>query len=214
MLPLINLVAPGFLCLAFFFLLLMNRDCRRIWKGCFATCNRIVELCKPPPRKLRAETDRSRCSSTLTVLSDRRDSEPYADNRIDLLGRTKRKRSYLFPRHVTRLKLKGKRPRSSTSSLPAVSPKKTVSERNSEIDILVTPPPNELGGRSRSHSAPVFSLEETNLNVNVNERNNTAILSTNPRAENALECSISEGSEVKSETDTFIRETEECSSTL
>lgn len=191
----------------------MNRDCRRIWKGCFATCNKIVELCKPPPRKLRAETDRSRCSSTLTVLSDRRDSEPYADNRIDLLGRTKRKRSYLFPRHVTRLKLKGKRRRSSTSSLPAVSPKKTVSERYSEVDILVTPPPNELGGRSRSHSFPVFPLEETNLNVNVNvnERNNTAILSTNPRAENALECSISEGSEVNSETDTFTRVTEECS---
>lgn len=213
MLPLINLVAPGFLCLVFFFLLFMNKDCRQIWKGCFGKCKKICELCKPPPTKLRAETDRSRCSSTLSVLFDRRLSDPHADSKIDPVVLAKIK-PYLFPSHAAAIDSTAKHPRSSTLSLPATSKETTVSQRNSEVEILVTPPPNDLeAAQFRSHSLPVLVRKELGTQATTKHDDET-ILSKSLHAEDALECSISENSDVHSETETFVRKPEECSTKL
>ena len=203
-LPLINLVAPGFLCLVFFSLLFMNKDCREIWKGCFAKCCKIFELCKPFETKLRAETNRSRCSSTLTVLSDRKDSFPYAAKRVDP-----------DPSHVGRFLMKAKNQRSSSlTALPMVQPNKTAVERNSVIEIIVSPPPIELDERSRSHSVPVFLSKEIDAQV-TSKLNKEGVSSVNPPEGNASECSSIADSDMNSETDIFIREaTKEYSSRL
>lgn len=64
-------VSPGFMCMMFFFLLFMNKDCRKIWTSCFKRIGRPVNNLSKP----RAETTRSRCSSTLTFLGDRKLSD-------------------------------------------------------------------------------------------------------------------------------------------
>lgn len=48
----------------------MNKDCRDIWISCFQKIARISNITKP-----RSDTTKSRCSSTLTVLNDRRLSD-------------------------------------------------------------------------------------------------------------------------------------------
>lgn len=144
---LISVVAPGIVCLVFFFLLLMNKDCRNIWIGCFRKFIKLFEFCKPAPMKIGADTNRSRCSSTLTVLSDhRRDSELFP------------RQSFIFPNDNPTLDLdvKPMRPRASTLNLPVNKRTKTVS--NLDIEILVTPPPNDFSPRERCHSVPVFLL--------------------------------------------------------
>lgn len=147
-------MAPGIVCLVFFFLLLMNKDCRNIWIGCFRKVTKLFEFCKPPPMKIRADTNRSRCSSTLTVLSDhRRDSELFP------------RQSFLFPNDSPTLDLDLKliRPRASTLNLPVKKPTTTVS--NLDIDVLVTPPP-DFSPRGRCHSVPVFLLKEPMTQMN------------------------------------------------
>ena len=127
----------------------MNKDCRNIWIGCFRKFTKLFEFCKPAPMKIRADTNRSRCSSTLTVLSDhRRDSELFP------------RQSLLFPNDSPPLDLNLKpiRPRASTLNLPVK--KQTITGSNLDIDILVTPPPNEFNPRGRCHSVPVFLLNE------------------------------------------------------
>lgn len=57
--------------MVFFFLLFMNKDCRKIWTSCFQRITRINNITKP-----RSDTSRSRCSSTLTItLGDRKLSD-------------------------------------------------------------------------------------------------------------------------------------------
>lgn len=189
-------MAPGFLCLVFFSLLFTNKDCREIWKGCFAKGCKIFELCKPFETKPRAETNRSRCSSTLTVLSDRKDSFPYAAERVD---------PYLS--HVGRFLMKAKNQRSSSlTALPMVQPNKTAVERKSVIEIIVSPPPIELDERSRSHSVPVFLSKEIDAQV-TSKLNKEGVSSVNPPEGSASECSSIADSDMNSETDIFIRET-------
>lgn len=145
----IRIIAPAIVCLVFFFLLLMNKDCRNIWIGCFRKFTKLFEFCKPAPMKIRADTSRSRCSSTLTVLSDhRRDSELFP------------RQSILFPNDSPLLDLdvKPTRPRASTLNLPVK--KQTITVSNLDIEILVTPPPNDFNPRGRCHSVPVFLLNE------------------------------------------------------
>ncbi|KAJ7391807.1 hypothetical protein OS493_016095 [Desmophyllum pertusum] len=157
-LPLISVVTPGFACLVFFFLLFMNKDCRNIWKTCFRKVSKVFELCKPAPMKIRAYTDRSRCSSTLTVLSDRRESVP----------------SFLFQGNVPRLDLT--KPRASSLNLPVN--KQRIALSNLDIEIRVTPPPNELDTKSRCHSVPIFLLN--NLKELDSQRNNDINTTTYP----------------------------------
>lgn len=161
-----SVVSPGFVCVAFFFLLLMNKDCRQIWIGCFEKGKKILDCCAPPPRKIRADTDRSRCSSTLSVMSDRRVSGHFNFNTTDPV--LKVSHPYLFKDQVTRLK--AEKPRSSTLSLPVSNQRTTVSNVN--VEIRVTPPQNELDGRSRCNSVPAFlpredaeDIEQINLNL-------------------------------------------------
>ena len=160
---LISVVAPGIVCLVFFFLLLMNKDCRNIWIGCFRKFIKLFEFCKPAPVKIRADTNRSRCSSTLTVLSDhRRDSELFP------------RQSFLFPNDSPTLDLdvKPTRPRASTLNLPVK--KQTVTVSNLDIEILVTPPPpNDFSPRERCHSVPVFLPNEPMSKRNHQNKDNT-----------------------------------------
>lgn len=143
-LPLINVIAPAFACLAFFFLLLMNKDCRNIWRGCFRRFTKLFEFCKPPPLKIRADTDRSRCSSTLTVLStDRRDSELFF------------RQSFVLPGYVSGLDLQQNRQRASTLTFPVKKQELTVTDLG--IEIKVTPPSDaDVELRARCNSVPVF----------------------------------------------------------
>lgn len=136
----------------------MNKDCRNIWKTCFRKVSKVFELCKPAPMKIRAYTDRSRCSSTLTVLSDRRESVP----------------SFLFQGNVPRLDLT--KPRASSLNLPVN--KQRIALSNLDIEIRVTPPPNELDTKSRCHSVPIFLLN--NLKELDSQRNNDINTTTYP----------------------------------
>ena len=219
MLPLINLVAPGFLCLAFFFLLLMNKDCRQIWTGYFAKCKKCFQLCGEPLRKPRADTEiskDSRCSSVLTVLSpDRRGSELYGSQTL-VDPKNRILPSYPLPRSVTRLKtesviLVGIKPRASTLSLPVImSPKVTISNSTFQVP----PSPNELDPRSRSSSVPVILQQEseTASTENKQERVTSHILSTLSRDLEVSRSMNSEDSDANSETDKFIPKSEETSS--
>ena len=141
----------------------MNKDCRNIWIGCFRKFIKLFEFCKPAPVKIRADTNRSRCSSTLTVLSDhRRDSELFP------------RQSVLFPNDSPRLDLDVKpiRPRASTLNLPVK--KQTVTVSNLDIEILVTPPPpNDFSPRERCNSVPVFLLNEPMTKRNDQNKVNT-----------------------------------------
>ena len=67
----------------------MNKDCRQIWTGCFGKCSATVAKLCLPVRKVPAERDRSRCSSTLTVLCDRKGSDLSAFNVIDRISKKK-----------------------------------------------------------------------------------------------------------------------------
>ncbi|XP_068670316.1 uncharacterized protein [Montipora foliosa] len=148
-LSLINVVIPSFACVAFFFLLLMNKDCRQIWRGFFQKLKKKFKCCVRPPRKVRADTHRSRCSSTLTVLSERRASELFSFNTADPI--LKVSHPYLFPRQVTSLKME--RPRSYSERI-------TVSDV--DVEIRVTPP-QEIGSdgpRIRCNSVPAFASKE------------------------------------------------------
>lgn len=154
-------VAPSFLCVAFFLLLFMNKDCRQIWINCFKKCKKIFELCKPPPGRIRADTYRSRCSSTLTVMSDRRISEHFTADHV-----LKLTHPYLFPGNVTTVNVE--RPRSSTLSLPLTSHTGVCwNER-----IQVTTSQNPVDKRSRDNSVPLIvdnekveDAEKINLNL-------------------------------------------------
>lgn len=162
-LSLINVVAPAFACLAFFFLLLMNKDCRNIWKGCFRRFTKLFEFCKPPPLKLRADTDRSRCSSTLTVLSvDRRDSELFF------------RQSLALPGYIPGLDPQQTRQRASSLTFPVKKQIITVSDL--DIQIKVTPPSDaDAELRPRCNSVPVFLLQDLDSRRSCNK---TATLSS------------------------------------
>ena len=111
--------------------------------------------------------------------------------------------------------MKAKNQRSSSlTALPMVQPNKTAVERNSVIEIIVSPPPIELDERSRSHSVPVFLSKEIDAQV-TSELNKEGVSSVNPPEGSASECSSIADSDMNSETDIFIRETtKECSSRL
>ncbi|CAH3146560.1 unnamed protein product, partial [Porites evermanni] len=217
-LPLINLVAPGFLCIIFFFLLFMNKDCRQIWKNCFAKFKKPFELCKPPPNRLRAETVRSRCSSTLTVLSERRSSEPYINQKIDPIVLARIQHSNRFSeRDVKRFSFGERKPRSSTLSLPARNQTNTLSgRRDTRIEILLTPPPDELDCRPlRTNSVPVFLLHGLESQDTTSIENYSGATTTNSSCvDDASERSIGEELDANGETENFIPKLEECSSKL
>ena len=189
----------------------MNKDCRQIWTGCFAKCKKLLCLCKPPPGKLRGETEikDSRCSSTLTVLCDRRESELGA---IHLVGHpTAQKQPYLVHSSVARLK--GEKPRSSTVSLPAdMNQRTTVSDTDVQIQLTGNATPNQLDLRTRCNSVPLFLQKE--LNTQVTSESSPRPLSPLARELNDTKSNNSEDSDANSETDNFIRESEKTNSTL
>ncbi|XP_067022503.1 uncharacterized protein [Acropora muricata] len=152
-LSLISVVVPSFACIAFFCLLLLNKDCRQIWKDLFQKFKNVLRCCVPHPSKIRADTQRSRCSSTLTVLSERRASEIFSFNTVDPI--LELSHPYLFPGQVASVKME--RARSSTLDLPVMNQKMTVSDAS--VEIRVTPPSdNDNGGsRVRYNSVPAFA---------------------------------------------------------
>ena len=186
----------------------MNKDCRNIWIGFFEKFKKIFQCCKPPPRKICEDTNRSRCSSTLTVMSERTGSELFNFNTVDPI--LKASHPYLFPEHVTRLKVE--KPRSSTLPLPVSNQRMTIS--NVEVEIRVTPPPNDVDGRSRCNSVPVFLPEQDTEQVNLD----LPSLNSPSRDPNVMESSSSLESDANSETclekETFILDIEEYSSKL
>ena len=110
--------------------------------------------------------------------------------------------------------MKAKQQRSSSLTLPVVKPKKKVVERNSVIEIIVSPPPIKLGERSRSHSVPMFLSKEIDAQV-ASERNRETVSRAKPPEGNASEFSSMEDSDMNSETDIFIwNSSTECSSRL
>lgn len=126
----------------------------------------MLRCCVPLPSKVRADTHRSRCSSTLTVLSERRASEIFSFNAVDPI--LKLSHPYLFPGQVTSVKME--RSRSSTLDLPVMYQKMTVSDAS--VEIRVTPPPenNSNGSRVRCNSVPAFAsigkaVQHTNLSA-------------------------------------------------
>jgi len=216
-LPLTNVVAPGFLCLVFFFLLLMNKECRQIWTGCFAKCKKFLHLCKPPPKKLRAGTEMkdSRCSSTLTVISyDRRGSELSAVQVIEHQA-TKAQPPYLLHKSVARLK--GEKPRASTLSLPVVMNQR-LTVTNPEIQLRSSAHAQGSAWRSRCNSVPLFLQKELETQEAAEQRKaSTSTSSLSPLAQelSTTKSTNSEDSDANSETDNFIQENyEEISSKL
>lgn len=158
-------VAPSFVCVAFFFLLFMNKDCRQIWINCFKKCKKIFELCKPAPGRIRADTYRSRCSSTLTVISDRRISEHFTADHV-----LKLTHPHLFAGSVTTVNME--RPRSSTLSLLLTS--HTRESSNEKIQEITSQ--NDVDKRSRCNSVPLFVANE---NVEDAEKINSNLSSLN-----------------------------------
>lgn len=189
----------------------MNKDCRQIWTGCFAKCKKFLRLCKPPPGKLRGETEikDSRCSSTLTILCDRRESQLGA---VHLAGHpTAQKQPYLVHSSVARLK--EEKPRSSTVSLPAdVNQRRTVSNTDVQIQLAGNATPNQLDLRTRCNSVPLFLQKE--LDTPVTGESSLRPLSPLARELNDTKSTHSEDSDANSETDNFIRESEETTSKL
>lgn len=165
----------------------MNKDCRNIWIGFFHKFLKLFELCKPPPLKIRADTDRSRCSSMLTVLSDhRRDSELFS-----------KRHSFLFPSDSPRLDLSVTPTRSRASTLPAKS--QSISVSNLDIEILVTPPPNDFDSRARCNSFPIFLLNETKTQTGDKNSATLSWVNALPEEFSSVESSHSEDSDVNSE---------------
>lgn len=156
-LPLINVVAPGFLCLIFFSLLLMNKECREIWKAFFRKFSTIFKCCKPAAQgKLTSETDRSRSLTLITVLIDRRDSIPFTDNTNDAPRKLPtEKQSHPTPSQDQSrlLTIRDERLGSSNASFPVANRRKTLSAAEREFPVGF--PSNELEGRSRRNSLPV-----------------------------------------------------------
>lgn len=155
--------------------------------------------------KIRADTDRSRCSSMLTVLSDhRRDSELFP------------RHSFFLPSDSPRLDLSLTPTRSRASTLPVKSQRISVS--NLDIEILVTPPPNDFDSRARCQSVPIFLLNETKIQNN--DKNNATLswVNTLPEEFSSAESNHSEDSDVNSESPMdevgYIREISEYSSKL
>ena len=194
----------------------MNKDCRQIWTGCFAKCKKVFQLCKPPSRKLRADTGEltkdSRCSSTLTVLSpDPRGSELY-DIQTTANPKARIPPSYLLPRSVARLKaenviLTGIKPRASTLSLPAVMREKmTTSDSNSQIPSSL----DGFGPRSRCSSVPVNLQKELETETASEQGNvTTYFLSPLARDVDVTKSTNSDDSDANSETDNFIQKNNE-----
>ena len=190
----------------------MNKDCRQIWTGCFAKCKTFLHLCKPP-RKLRAETEGkdSRCSSTLTVLCDRRESELRAVYTVKQ-PTTQIGQPYLVHSSVARLK--GEKPRASTLSLPVVmDQKRTVSNSDIQIRLPGHAPPNQLDLRARCNSVPLFL--QTELDAQVTSKQEKATTSSVPsplaRELSEMKGSNSEESDANSETENFILESNKTS---
>lgn len=178
----------------------MNKECRQIWTGCFAKCKAFLQLCKPPPRRLRAETEMkdSRCSSTLTVIScDHRGSELSAVQAIDNQA-AKVQPHYLMHKSVARLK--EKKPRASTLSLPAVMNQR-LTVTNPEIQIRSSAHAQESDLRSRCNSVPLFLHKELEIQVTY-----TSSLSPLVRELSTMMSTNSEDSDANSETDNFIQE--------
>lgn len=228
------MVAPGFLCLVFFFLLFANKECRQIWKACLARPSRIFQLCKPPQRRLN-ETDRSRSSTLTTTLYDRKETTPFSENIKD--PRLKLGRDHLHPspslEQSRTFAFRMEKLRS--SNLHITDRRKYFPEkRDTVIQILVSPPPDELETRPRSNSLPsVFFPREKDIQVAVKHNKNRAkstyryrdikngsnkirqiecekeLLSPrNPRSqqENAGECDNNKGTDKKGEADEYPQE--------
>ena len=150
--------------------------------------------------KIRADTNRSRCSSTLTVLSaDRRESELFF------------RQSFLLPGHVPGLDLQPTRQRAATLSLPVKKQIVTVSDL--DIEIRVTPPTNDASElRPRCNSVPVFLLQDLET-----QRKTATLSSINSLS--SVESTRSDVSDANSETPletgaSFIREISGYSSKL
>lgn len=73
-----TVMAPGFLCMFFFALLFTNKECRQIWLTGFKKITRL--FAHPLKQRPRSDTDgaRSRCSSTMIFLTERRKSADLA----------------------------------------------------------------------------------------------------------------------------------------
>ena len=195
----------------------MNKDCRQIWTGCFAKCKRFLRLCKPPPKKLRAETEMrdSRYSSTLTIIScDRRGSELSAVQVMDNQA-TKVQPPFLMHKSVARLK--EERPRASTLSLPAVANQR-LSVTNPDIQIRSSAHAQESALRSRCNSVPLFLKKELETKEAAEQgKGSTSASFVSPLARelSATKSTNSEDSDAISETYNFIEENyEEFSSKL
>lgn len=185
----------------------MNKECRQIWTGCFAKCKAFLQLCKPPPRRLRAETEMkdSRCSSTLTVIScDHRGSELSAVQAIDNQA-AKVQPHYLMHKSVARLK--EKKPRASTLSLPAVMNQR-LTVTNPDIQIRSSAHAQESDLRSRCNSVPLFLHKELEIQVANEQKASTYTSSLSPLARelSTMMSTNSEDSDANSETDNFIQE--------
>jgi len=74
------------------------------------------------------------------------------------------------------LDVKPTRPRASTLNLPVKKQAITVSDL--DIEILVTPPPNDLSPRGRRHSVPVFLLNEPMTQRNEQNKANISWVNT------------------------------------
>lgn len=108
-------MAPGFVCLFFFALLFLNKEGRQIWKSHFKKCFRFFTFyC----RRKKSETDgaRSRCSSTLTVLNERKSSDSFTRaNVVSFLGTDEKSAKMEEPRSDRLVTLTMDQLRSSTS---------------------------------------------------------------------------------------------------
>ena len=194
----------------------MNKECRQIWTGCFAKCKAFLHLCKPPPKKLRSETEikDSRCSSTLTVIScDHRGSELSAVQIIDNKA-ARVQPPYLMHKSVARLKVE--KPRASTLRLPAVMNQR-LTVTNPDIQIRSSAHAQESDLRSRCNSVPLFLQKELETQVASEQKasNYTSSLSSLARELGTRKSTNSEDSDANSETDNFIHEnSDEISSKL
>ena len=194
----------------------MNKECRQIWTGCFAKCKAFLHLCKPPPKKLRSETEikDSRCSSTLTVIScDHRGSELSAVQIIDNKA-ARVQPPYLMHKSVARLKVE--KPRASTLRLPAVMNQR-LTVTNPDIQIRSSAHAQESDLRSRCNSVPLFLQKELETQVASEQKasNYTSSLSSLARELGTRKSTNSEDSDANSETDNIIKEnSDEISSKL
>lgn len=197
----------------------MNKDCRQIWAACFAKCKTVLHLCKPPPKKLRADTEikDSRCSSTLTVICDRRGSELSAvGHQVVVEGHQAAKIQPAYLMHKSVARLKEEKPRASTLSLPAIVNQRMV-VTNPDIEIRSSAHAYESDLRSRCNSVPLFLQNELETQVVSEQKKastSTSSLSPLARELGTMKSTNSEDSDANSETNNFIPENEEIFSKL